>query len=157
MSHILDDFMFLSHSKETCQCYLDSFMSLARFVRIPVKHSKTVSSATCVTVHSIEVDTELMEARLPRDKLDDAINRVTRFARRKKVTLRELQSLIGTLNFTCKVIVPEAHFCIGSLVIILTIGISRPNFHIRFNNDARLDLAAWLIFLHNVAMVFRFS
>ena len=43
MSHILDDFMFLSHSKETCQCYLDSFMSLAHFVGSPVKHSETVS------------------------------------------------------------------------------------------------------------------
>ena len=72
MSHILDDFMCLSHSKETCQCYLDSFMSLARFVGIPVKHRRTVSPATCVTVHCIEVDTELMEARLRCDKLDDA-------------------------------------------------------------------------------------
>ena len=147
MSHILDDFMFLSHSKDTCQCYLDSFMSLARFVGIPVKHSKTVSPATCVTVHGIEVDTELMEARLPRDKLDDALNLVTRFARRKKVTLRELQSLIGTLNFACKVIVPGRPFL--RRLIDLTIGISRPNFHIRLNNEARLDLAAWLIFLQS--------
>ena len=145
MSHILDDFMFLANSEETCQCYLDSFMSLADFVGIPVKHSKTVSPTTCVTVHGIEVDTELMEARLPRDKLDDALNLVTRFARRKKVTLRELQSLIGTLNFACKVIVPGRPFL--RRLIDLTIGINRPNFHIRLNNEARLDLAAWLIFL----------
>ena len=39
MSHILDDFMFLSHSRATCQSYLDSFMSLASLVSIPVKHS----------------------------------------------------------------------------------------------------------------------
>ena len=54
MSHILDDFMFLSHSKETCQCYLDSFMSLARFVGIPVKYSRTVSPATCVTYTALK-------------------------------------------------------------------------------------------------------
>ena len=76
-------------------------MSLARFVCIPVKHSETVSPANCVTVHGIEVYTQSLEARLPHDKLDDALNLVKRFARRKKVTLRELQSLIGTLNFAC--------------------------------------------------------
>ena len=147
MSHILDDFMFLSHSRATCQSYLDSFMSLASFVGIPVKHSKTVSPATCVIVHGIEIDTELMEARLPQDKLEDAINLVRSFARRKKVTLHELQSLIGTLNFACKVIVPGRPFL--RRLIDLTIGISRPNFHIRLNNEARLDMAAWLVFLES--------
>ena len=107
-------------------------MSLALFVGIPVTHSKTVSQATCVTVHGIEVDTELMEARLPRDKIDDSLHIVTRFARRKKVTLRELQSLIGTLNFACKVIVPGRPFL--RRLIDLTIGISSRNFHIRLNN-----------------------
>ena len=117
VSHILDDFIILSHSKETCQCYLDSYMSLARFVGSPEKHSKTVSPATCVTVHGIEVDTELMGIRLPRDKLDDALNLVTRFARRKKLTLRELQSLIGTLKISLiRSLSRDAHFCVGSLI-----------------------------------------
>ena len=63
------------------------------------------------------------------------------------MTLRELQSLIGTLNFPCKVIVPGCPF--WRRFIGLTIGISRPNVHIRLNNEARLDLTAWLIFLQN--------
>ena len=76
-------------------------MSLARFVCIPVKHSETVSPANCVTVHGIEEYTNLMEARLPRDKHDDALNLVKYFARHKKVTIHELQSLTGTLHFAC--------------------------------------------------------
>ena len=79
------------------------------------------------------------------------INLVTRFARRKKVTLRESQSLIGTLNFACKVNVPGRPFL--RRLIDLTICISRPNFHIRLNNEARLDLAAWLIFLQSFSGV----
>ena len=57
--------------------------------RVQRRLATVIWIALCVTVHGIEVDTELMEARLPRDKLDDALNLVTRFARRKKVTLRE--------------------------------------------------------------------
>ena len=34
-------------------------------------------------------------------------------------------------------------------LINLTMGVNKTNFHIRLNNEARLDLAAWLIFLES--------
>ena len=43
-------------------------------------------SSSCVDVHGIEVDTGTMQARLPQDKLEAAINLVRSFSRRKKVT-----------------------------------------------------------------------
>ena len=88
-----------------CQVYLQHFLSVAELLSIPVKHSKTVLPSTCVVVHGIEVDTLVMQARLPQDKLDAAITLVKSFKRRKKVTLRELQSCIGTLQFAAKVVV----------------------------------------------------
>ena len=147
MSHILDDFIFVSQSETLCCDYLDAFHSVARLVGIPVKHSKTVPPSTCVTVHGIEIDTSLMQARLPQDKLNGAIALVKSFSRRKKVTLRVLQSLIGTLSFACKVVVPGRPFL--RRLINLTIGVSKPSFHIRLNKEARLDLSAWLIFLES--------
>ncbi|KAK2163727.1 hypothetical protein NP493_1443g00045 [Ridgeia piscesae] len=51
-----------------------------------------------------------MEARLPQDKLDAAITLVRSLSRRKKVTLRELQRLLGTLAFCTKVLMPGWHF-----------------------------------------------
>ena len=80
--------------------------------------------STCVIVHGIEVDTLQMQARLPQDKLEAAITLVRAFSRRRKVTLRELQSLIGTLNFACKVVVPESPFL--RRLIDLTMGIAKP-------------------------------
>ena len=101
-------------------------------------------SSTCVAVHGIEVDTGTMQARLPQDKLEAAINLVRSFSRRKKVTLRERPSLIDTLNFVCKVTVPGRPFLCH--LIDLTIGIVKPHFHIRLGQEARLDLAAWSMF-----------
>ena len=147
MSHILDDFIFLSQSESECRSYLHKFQTVADFVGIPVKHSKTVQPATCVTVHGIEVDTNMMQARLPQDKLDNEVAFLRSFSRRKKVTLRQLQSLIGVLSFACKVIVPGRPFL--RRLINLTMGVNKPNVHIRLNNEARLDLAAWLIFLES--------
>ena len=147
MSHILDDFIFISSSKSLCYLYLQQFFSLAESLSIPVKQSKTVMPSTCVIVHGIEVDTLQMQARLPQDKLEAAITLVRAFSRRRKVTLRELQSLIGTMNFACKVVVPGRPFL--RRLSDLTMGIAKPHFHIRLGQEARLDLAAWLLFLEN--------
>ena len=44
-----------------------------------------------------------MEACLPLDKVDKCIGIISDFLKRKKVTLREVQSLTGFLNFACSV------------------------------------------------------
>lgn len=70
MSHILDDFIFLSPvGSPLCQQQLDCFLTIANMVGIPIKASKTIPPTTCLPVHDIEVDTQFMQARLPREKL----------------------------------------------------------------------------------------
>ena len=101
MSHILDDFIFISPYSLHCNVLLNSIFHLANSLGIPVKHAKTVHASTRVTVHGIEIDTLPMQAMLPDSKLFAARDRVHSFSRRKTVTLLELQSLIGTLNFAC--------------------------------------------------------
>ena len=88
-----------------------------------------------------------MQMRLPQDKLLDARLKIDSVYRRKKVSLRQLQSLIGTLSFACKVIVPGRVFL--RRVIDLTCGEHNQEHLIRLNVEARLDLSAWRIFLHS--------
>ena len=52
-----------------------------------------------------------MEIRIPIRKLQEIMQRIDNFWHREKVTLREMQSLIGVLNFVCKAIVPGRPFC----------------------------------------------
>ena len=60
---------------------------------------------------------------------------------KRRVTLRQLQLVIGLLNFACSVIVPGRAFL--RRLIDLTIGLTKPYHHVRFNKEARADLAAW--------------
>lgn len=46
----------------------------------------------------------MLEARLPADKTLICKDPILNFRKRKKTTLRELQSLVGLLNFACSVI-----------------------------------------------------
>jgi len=63
------------------------------------------------------------------------------------VTLKELQSLIGLLNFTCSVIVPGRTFLCH--LINLTVGIKYPHYFIRLNRETLSDLQLWLTFLES--------
>ena len=108
---------------------------------------KTVGPSFVLSFAGIELDTQNMEARLPSDKLTKCRDSIQHFLRRKKITLRELQSLIGLLNFTCSVIVPGRTFL--RRLINLTVGVKRPRYFIRLNRETKSDLKLWLNFLES--------
>ena len=86
-----------------------------------------------------------MEARLPPDKTAKCQTLISTFLRRKKVTLREIQSLLGLLNFACSVVVPGRAFV--RRLIDLTKGVKFPHHFIRLNKSSKADLALWQSFL----------
>ena len=90
---------------------------------------KTIGLSSIILFAGIELDSVLMEARLPPDKLVKCQDLISGFLRRRKVTLREIQSLTGLLNFACTVVVPGRAFLRRH--IDLTIGIRHPHFLIR--------------------------
>lgn len=61
------------------------------------------------------------EARLPHDKVMRCTSILSEYLKRKKVTPRELQSLIRLLNFACSVVHPG--LTLLRRLIDLTIGI----------------------------------
>ncbi|XP_068723346.1 uncharacterized protein [Montipora capricornis] len=67
------------------------------------------------------------------------------FYKRRTVKLKELQSLIGLLNFTCQVIVPGRAFL--RRLIDLTKGVRQPHHHIRLCKGSKQDLLLWMRFL----------
>ena len=91
------------------------------------------------------MDSLTWEARLPQEKIDKCVQCIDGFLTRKKVTLKELQSLIVLLNFACSVFTPGRAFV--RRLIDLTHGISRPHFFIRLNRSVKSDLRIWQTFL----------
>lgn len=146
VSHILDDFIMIGPpSSSACQEDLDSFHKLANQINLPLKHSKTCLPATTIQVHGLEVDTIALELRLPPEKLSKAHDMLVQASCRRKITLRNLQSLIGFLNFACKAVVPGRPFL--RRLIDRTCGVKYPHHFVSLNAEARADIAAWLQFL----------
>ena len=142
--HYLDDFLFLANSYEKCKKDLQSFIKFCSLVGVPLAANKTVGPSTEMEFLGITLDAVRREARLPLDKLKRC-EAMSKFMNCTKVTLSELQSLIGILSFACSVILPGRAFI--RRLIDLTIGIVKPYHRIRLTKQVKLDLAVWLKFL----------
>ena len=147
MLHLLDDFLIISGSHEQCSRELALFLELCSYLGIPMAPDKTVGPSTVLSFAGIELDTVHSEARLPLDKVMRCASLLSDYLKRKKVTLRELQSLIGLLNFPCSVVLPGRAFL--RRLIDLTIGITRPQHFIRLTRAVKSDMRTWLAFLSN--------
>lgn len=143
--HLLDDFLIVAPTESLCHSQLNIFLDMCYYLGIPIAPEKTIGPSQILSFAGIELDSCLMEARLPLDKVEKCIGIISDFLKQKRVTLREVQSLTGLLNFACLVIVPGRAFL--RRVIDSTIGVRSPNFSIRLTRSVREDLKVWLSFL----------
>ena len=143
--HLLDDFLLFASSFERSRSDKENFIRLCQILQIPLAPDKMEGPATCMVFAGIELDTVKWEARLPEDKKAKCIKQIRVLLQKRKTTLRELQSLIGLLNFCCQVVVPGRAFL--RRLINMTIGATKPFHHIRLTQSAQADLLAWLEFL----------
>lgn len=145
--HILDDFLFINSSEESCTKDLNAFLAMCHDIGIPVAFDKTFPASTSMTFGGISLCSIRLIASLPLDKLwkcKELLLLLWPNAILKKF-LRELQSLIGYLNFCCSVITCGKAFL--RRLINLTIGIRKPFHHVSLNRQVKADLSMWLIFL----------
>ena len=148
ISHLLDDFFFVGKTGTSeCLTALNTFLSLADNLGIPIKSEKTVYPTTCLIIYGIEIDSKAMVARLPKDKIEKVASLLKEFKVKRKVTLRELQSLLGLLNFACSVIIPGRAFL--RRLFDLTVGHTCPHYRITLNAETRADLKAWYDFIEH--------
>ncbi len=109
MCHVLDDFLMVSMGDEVAETRLRTFLGLCEELGIPVVVEKT-EKGQCIEFLGVTLDTVKMEARLPRDKLDRYIILVRTYQSRGHITVSELESLTGLLNFACRVVAPGRPF-----------------------------------------------
>ena len=145
--HILDDFLFIAKTKEQCARDFQNFIFMCDYLGVPLAPEKTVGLDTVLQFAAITLDSALFEARLPEDKLAKCCVMLHNFYTRRTVTLKELQSLIGLLNFTCTVVAPGRAFL--RRLIDLTKGIQKPHHNIRLSKGAKSNILIWLRFLED--------
>ena len=108
---------------------------------VPIAQEETVGPTQVIEFLGMLTDSSRLEAGLPRDKIKHIREALCRWESRKSCTLKELQSLMDTLHFACKVVPPDRPFL--QRMIALTKDFVKPHYHIRLNNGFREDLRMW--------------
>ena len=146
--HYIDDYALLGRPNTMeAQTLLETFQSLCQEVGVPLAQDKTVLPTTKITFLGLEIDTVAQKIRVPHDKQSQALRKLDMVSKQKKVTLRVMQSLIGSLNFLCRAIPPGRAFL--RRLVDSTTGIppKAKNFRVRITREVRLDLQVWQQFL----------
>ncbi|KAK6175768.1 hypothetical protein SNE40_014161 [Patella caerulea] len=148
LSHMIDDFFFIG-PKNTNKCSesLQTFLDIASHLAVPIKSSKTVLPTNKITIYGIEVDSQDMIFRLPEDKVVKIRQALQDSLTRNKISFKQLQSLLGLLNFATLVVVPGRVFL--RRLYDLTIGVKKNYYMIRLTNAAKADLKVWYRFMQS--------
>lgn len=145
--HYLDDFLVVGQpDTDKCEQAMATTLQVCQKLGFPVALEKLEGPATILTFLGILLDTEKMELRLPEDKLTTLSLLLQEWQNmKKKVTKRELLSIIGKLSFAAKVI-PAGRLFLRRLIDLSTTA-KQLHHHIRLTASARADIQWWLEFL----------
>ena len=145
--HYLDDFLIAGKpSSPDCEQALERMLEVCRRLGFPIAQGKVEGPTRAIIFLGILLDTESMELRLPRDKLEALLSLLNSWnEKKKKITKRELLSLIGKLSFAAKV-VPAGRLFLRRLIDLST-SVQKLHHHITLSASARADIKWWKDFL----------
>ena len=146
LMHYLDDYFTVGPSNsKICANNVNIIIHMASHLGIPMATEKLEGPTTSLVFLGILIDTTRMETALPDDKLKELLAELQSWSSRKKCLKRKLLSLIGKLNFACRVI-PAGCIFLCRLIDLSTTA-RLPHHHISMNLEARRDIAWWQRFL----------
>ena len=149
--HFVDDFCFISSantsSKQSCHKLVECFEQVCKRLGVPLATDKSVGPTTKLVYLGLEIDSVRQIVSIPEDKLLKITDKVNYAMTCSSITLKELQSLIGSLSFVCKAISPGRAFL--RRLIDLTCGVKKPWHRIRLSKGSKCDLGMWSMFLRD--------
>ena len=147
-THYADDFLLLGYKGDgmgSCARLVQSFNTVCHDFGVPLANEKFVGPVSRLTYLGLEIDAAKQQILVPQAKIIKISAQLEKARHSSKVSLRELQSLIGSLSFICKAVGPGRTFL--RRLINLTCGVTVPWHNVRITKGAKADLNMWLVFL----------
>ena len=146
LDHYLDDFIFSGiENSDQCKALMNYFLSISQELGIPITDEKI--PVTVLTFLGLEIDTEDMAIRILQEKLESIKADLMFYSKQKRITLKHLQSLVGSLNFFGKAIRSARAF--NRRFYDLTMKAKKPLHFIKLNAETKADMHMWLYFLES--------
>ena len=151
ITNYLDDFLFMGETEEICNLLVRQFLALCEFLGCSVAPEKTEWGAVKMIFLGIMLNGDTCTLSVPMDKANKALELLNWAIDSKKVTVKFIQRLTGTLNFLNKAIVPGRAFTRG-MYSKLSVEDSqgrklKQHHHVKLNNSFIQDCLVWKSFL----------
>ncbi|XP_073462173.1 uncharacterized protein [Aquarana catesbeiana] len=142
--HYLDDFLLIEPPSKP-PGDLDKLRVIFGNLNVPIAEHKVDGPANSITFLGVSLDTCAMQASLPLDKLSRIRAVLHEFTHTKDCTKKQLQSLLGMLNFAMRII-PQGRTFVSRLLRFLS-ETQDPDQILNLDSAAIADLSMWEEFL----------
>ena len=108
----LDDFLIVSQTYSECLQALNELLCLLGRLGFQINYNKLEGPTRKITFLGITLDSVTMTLSIPGDKLTDVKLTMKRIISCKKVSKRDIQSLVGKLNWITQCVYGDAFICV---------------------------------------------
>ena len=146
--HYMDDFFFCGSeggSISACKHLVGCFETICAHFGIPLSKDKSVGPVTVIEFLGLEIDSVKQQVRVPERKLGPIKEKLKNALKAHKISLRDLQSLVGSLSFICRAVPPGRAFL--RRLIDMQLGVKESWHKIKMSAGAKEDLSMWSVFL----------
>jgi hypothetical protein len=139
----IDDFMLISDTKVGCDAALAALILLIEDLGLTINWDKVALPSQNMTFLGVNIDCVNRVLSLPAKKLAEAKTLVCSWSRKTKCTKKELQSLIGRLNWCSKVVRGGRTF-LRNLIDLLP-KVTQQWHYVRLTPGAKSDINWWIV------------
>ena len=153
ITNYLDDFLFIAWSIEVCNGMVRQFLVICGNINCPMSDEKTEWASPLMVFLGVLLDGMHHTLAVPVEKQIKALNLLNYAIENKKVKVKFIQKLTGTLNFLHRVIVPGHAFTRGMYSKLRLTNkqgqILKEHHHINLGATFIQDCQMWKIFLQH--------
>ena len=153
LTNYLDDFIFMALRVYLCNMMMQAFLDLCQEINCPISDEKTEWGASMMIFLGMLLNGHQHMISIPVEKITKTVNLLNLAIQKRKVSIKFVQQLTGTLNFLNRAIVPGRAFTRGMYAKLKLKNkngeLLKPHHHVYLNNNFMQDCHVWLFFLRN--------
>ena len=153
ITNYLDDFLFIALLLSVCDGAVDVFLEICGKISCPISLEKTERANALIVFLGILIDGINLVLSIPLEKCRKARELLMCAIAKRKVTVKFVQKLTGTLNFLNKAIIPGRAFTrrmYSRIAVVDKKGFPlKQHHHVWLPREFVLDCRMWLTFLEN--------
>lgn len=139
----LDDFLFISGSKEQCDASVKTFEVMCKNIGVPIANHKTIRACQSITFLGLGLNTKDLSVYIPEEKRKKTLKKLDNFLQKNDPKVKQWQSIAGSLSHVSQVLRAGRTYLGGMYGGLAGILSQRGNVRRKLTSEVKEDLTVW--------------